>query len=249
MLINNDMVPPPSFVQHLVQPLRDDLSAGASAGVMVFAHRPDVIASAGIIPGADGVHRDLHALLPVTSLPAQSQEIFGASGGAVCFRREALEDVGVFDGGYGSYLEDADLAWRLRLRGWKTVLAPDARIPHVYSATAGHASPRKQRLLARNRLRVLLRCWPTSLLSHNAASIMRYDLLAITYGLMTRQILMVRGRFDALKDLPELLQQRSLIQRNANMEANDLARWLVPAMSVRAVLDENKRLDRILRER
>ena len=65
--------------------------------------------------------------------------------------RAALLDVGFFDPAFFMYLEDADLAWRLRLRGWETIVAPQAAVRHIYSGTAGFGSARKAYYLARNR--------------------------------------------------------------------------------------------------
>ena len=84
----------------------------------------------------------------------------GPSGGAALYRRALLEDVGLLEPGFFNYLEDVDLAWRALLRGWRSVVVPQARARHIYSATAGQGSPFKQRLLGRNRLRMILRCMP-----------------------------------------------------------------------------------------
>jgi GT2 family glycosyltransferase len=249
VLINNDTLPSPLFLESVTQPLGESADIGAVGGVLVFAHRPDLIASAGIVPGMDGVHLDRDATLPVSALPQQPVEIFGASGGAVCFRRAALDDVGLFDAGYGSYLEDADLAWRLRLRGWRTLLAPPAHILHVYSATSGHTSPLKQRLLARNRWRVLWRCWPTALLRRYAARIAAYDALAIAYGAYTRQFSIVQGRLQALRQARTLFHERHFIQRHTTVTSDDLAHWLVPPRAIHATMQDANRLGLILKYR
>lgn len=52
-----------------------------------------------------------------------SGEVFGNSAALVLYRLSALQDVEIkgkyFDTAYFSYKEDVDLAWRLRLLGWK----------------------------------------------------------------------------------------------------------------------------------
>ena len=249
VLVNNDTLPPPDFLQNITAPLVARPTTGSVAGVLVFAHRPELVASAGISPGRDGVHRDAHLLAPVSSLPTEPQEIFGASGGAVCFRREALEDVGLFAGRFFNYLEDADHAWRLRLRGWSTVLAPDARLPHIYSATSGHFSPFKQRLLALNRWRVLLRSVPTALLRRCASAILRYDVLAMAYGSLSGNREVVHGRLDAIRELGLLRRERRAITEAARINPDDLDRWLAPAATVREILCERRQLDAVLESR
>ena len=54
---------------------------------------------------------------PVAELPTEPVAIFGASGGLALLRRTMLDDSGPFAGDFFCYLEDADLAWRARLRG------------------------------------------------------------------------------------------------------------------------------------
>ncbi|NQU83481.1 MAG: glycosyltransferase family 2 protein [Parcubacteria group bacterium] len=54
----------------------------------------------------------------------KEEEVFGVSGALALYRISALKDVVVqneyFDSKYFAYKEDVDLAWRLRLFGWKS---------------------------------------------------------------------------------------------------------------------------------
>ena len=249
VLVNNDTLPPPHFLTEITGPMGAAPDIGATGGVLTFAHRPDLIASAGIVVGHDGVHRDDRMLAPVRSLPNHAAEIFGATGGAVCLRREALQDVGFFAERFFNYLEDADLAWRLRLRGWRCLLAPGAQVPHVYSATSGHHSPGKQRLLALNRWRVLIRCFPSPLWRRCAPLIARYDLLALGYGLLTRNLPILHGRLQALRELPLLRRERRALAARATVAPETLEQWLQPAQSIGQVMHEARNLDRVLKDR
>ncbi len=249
VLVNNDTLPPPNFVEAITRPFSSRPELGSVAGVLTFAHRPELVASAGIDVAHDGVHRDARLLTRVEDLPPNPVEIFGPSGGAVCLRREALADVGLFPDRFFNYLEDADLAWRLRLRNWPCVLAPGARVPHVYSATSGHASPTKQRLLALNRWRVLIRCFPGRLLALCAIPIVRYELLAVTYGALTGNRSIVAGRLAALSELPLLRRERRRIMRDVTAGSDALMQWLSPAPRPREVLGLDRRVSAVLRDR
>lgn len=246
VLVNNDTVAAPDFLERLVAPLADDEQVGSVAGVLTFAHQPETIASAGIVVGRDALHRDFLALTPVAALPPQPVEIFGASGGAVCYRRAALDDVGLFDERYFNYLEDADLAWRLRLRGWRCMLAPDAHIRHIYSATAGQGSPFKQRLLARNRFRLIARCIPHALLRRHWFAILRYDLLALGYALLRRQPAIIMGRVAVMRELPDLLGARRRMLKRKQVSNAQLEQWLVQPATVREMLAEQRSLAAVL---
>lgn len=46
-------------------------------------------------------------------------------------RRTAWDEVGGFDEGFFMYLEDVDLCWRLRQKGWGTGYEPAARVTHA----------------------------------------------------------------------------------------------------------------------
>lgn len=242
LLINDDAMAEPGCVAALWAALRDSPQAGAAAGVLTFSRRPDSVASAGIVFQRDGVATDLHLGLPVAALPRDPAEIFGASGGLALLRRALIADVGSFEPGFFSYLEDADLAWRARLRGWGCVLAPGARARHVYSATGGQGSPLKQRLLGRNRLRVIVRCLPGPLLRACLPQILGYELLALGYGLLRRQGAIVAGRLEALGELAALRAQRRTIQAGRTASIGELAPWLAPAPPPWAALGVQRKL-------
>lgn len=63
------------------------------------------------------------------------ERVFGATGAASLWRREALDDVAlegeVFLSEFHSYREDAELAFRLQERGWEIVYDPAATARHV----------------------------------------------------------------------------------------------------------------------
>jgi GT2 family glycosyltransferase len=66
------------------------------------------------------------------------EEIFGVDGAAPIYKRKALEDIKIngeyFDQDFFCYKEDVDLAWRLRLYGWKAVYQPKAVAWHWRSS-------------------------------------------------------------------------------------------------------------------
>lgn len=246
LLCNDDALVEPGCIAALWAALHDDAGTGAAAGVLTFSRRPQFVASAGISMQRDGVATDLHLGLPVEQLPARPVTIFGASGGLALIHRALFDDIGPFAAEFFSYLEDADLAWRARLRGWSCVLAPAARARHVYSASGGQGSPLKQRLLARNRLRVLVRCVPGPLLRACLPAILRYDALALAYAALRRQPAIAAGRWEALRELPALLVQRRSIQARRTEPIGELARFLEPAPSTAEIIRRQRRLAALL---
>jgi GT2 family glycosyltransferase len=249
LLLNDDAFVEPGFVAALLDVMARQPHAGAASGVLLFAHRPEIVASAGIQVRRDWLALDLWAGRRAADLPPDPQPIMGASGGAALYRRALLEDIGLMGANFFNYLEDVDLAWRALLRGWHTIVVPQARARHVYSATAGQGSPFKQRLLGRNRLRVIVRCLPADLAARCLPAILSYDLLAIAYAALTRRPAIAIGRLEALRDLSLLLCERRAIQSSRRTTTSDLARWIEPAATPWHTLKEQQRLNAILSER
>ena len=95
------------------------------ASTMLFAHLPHVVASAGLSVHRDGVALERGMGLPAAEVEqAGTRPVFGATAGAALYRAAMLKDVGLFDERFFSYLEDADLAWRARWRGWRALHNP-----------------------------------------------------------------------------------------------------------------------------
>ncbi|MFS8531245.1 MAG: glycosyltransferase family 2 protein [Sphaerobacter thermophilus] len=225
VLLNNDTVAEPGFIARITEPLERDPAVGAVAATMVFAGAPDIVASAGIEVYRDGLALDRGVGLPRATLTAPAP-VFGASAGAAAYRRAALDDVGFFPESFFMYLEDVDLAWRLRLRGWEAVHAPGAVVRHFYSASSVEGSAWKRRLLARNRLWVIARCMPTPLLRRGGWAVLRYEAMAGGYALTRRDWAALDGRLRGLMGLPARLQERRVIQGAATVSAEKVGRWL-----------------------
>jgi GT2 family glycosyltransferase len=65
----------------------------------------------------------------------QLEFVFGATGAACLYRRAMIDDLLVcgefFDSDFFAYREDADVAWRAQLYGWKCLYTPQAVAYHV----------------------------------------------------------------------------------------------------------------------
>ncbi len=59
------------------------------------------------------------------------------NGACMLFRRDALEEVGLFDEGYWMYMEDLDLCYRFDEERWVTWYEPSATVIHVKAGTTG----------------------------------------------------------------------------------------------------------------
>src|SRR4029079_8949978 len=68
--------------------------------------------------------------------------VFGATAAAALYRRSMIDDISIFgeffDPDFFVYREDADVAWRAQLMGWRCVYTPLARGYHVRAVLPGN---------------------------------------------------------------------------------------------------------------
>ncbi len=67
--------------------------------------------------------------------PNRPRDVDWVSGAAVWLRRDALDAAGGWDERYFMYVEDVDLCWQLRRRGWRVGYEPGGVVTHVQGAT------------------------------------------------------------------------------------------------------------------
>jgi GT2 family glycosyltransferase len=75
---------------------------------------------------------------PVTDIT--NRETFGPCGAGAFYDRTVFQALGGFDESFFCYHEDVDLAFRIRLAGYRCVQSADTIIDHVSSAISGRAS-------------------------------------------------------------------------------------------------------------
>ena len=242
--LNNDAIPRPDWLSLLVAPLEADARLGATMSTMVFAHAPETIAAAGIVVHRNGLALEDLLGTPLGALPPTPRPIFGPTGGAAAYRRAMLDDIGHFDEDFFLYLEDVDLAWRARLRGWSALHMPGAIVSHIYSASSGQGSPLKRYYLARNRLWVLRKNLPDALLRRHRFAIIAYDLAAVLHALLTRDRAGLRGRRDGLGDAM-ISARRAATQRRRSSSDEELLAWLRPDPGPLALLRLQRTLARL----
>src|SRR5262249_55329286 len=151
---------------------------------------------------------------------------------AALYRREMLDEVGLFDEHFFAYGDDADLGLRGRLAGWNCFYVPTAIVYHVHSATAGEFSALKAFLIERNRIWVAVKTFPFSLLlispfftairfvAHAYGSIFVVGSSGKFAAECSRPQLvlaMVKAYWSGLKHLPKMWRSRRKIRNVARL--------------------------------
>jgi GT2 family glycosyltransferase len=159
VLVNNDTVCSPDFVERICAPLADP-GVGMVAGVLVQARQPDRVDSAGVL--LDSTMRSWPYLwnAPLGDVSAAVPAPTGPCGGAAAYHMRAFQQVAGFDETLFAYWEDIDLAIRLQEAGWRCAFADDARAEHRHAATLGPRSRAQRELEAFGRGFVLGRYAP-----------------------------------------------------------------------------------------
>ena len=135
-LLNPDAYAQADWLERLVAAARANPGVRSFASRQLMADDPnkldglgDVMSLAGY-PFRGGYTRDNPGPLP-------AGWVFSACGGAMMIDRSLFLSLGGFDERLFCYCEDVDLGYRLRLIGEPTVVAPDAVVRHVGSASTG----------------------------------------------------------------------------------------------------------------
>jgi GT2 family glycosyltransferase len=112
-----------------------------------------------------------------------------------------LDEVGGMDETYFFALDDVDLAWRARMRGWRSLYAPGAVVYHHHSATTRHGSRLKYFHSGRNRVRLLAKNATRAQLVRNLLPIVAYDVAYVAFAAVTdRTLAPLSGRLSGLRD-------------------------------------------------
>ena len=87
-------------------------------------------------------------------------EIFWASGAALFIKQKNWIEIGGLDGDFFAHMEEIDLCWRLKNKGYMIVFCPKSKVYHLGGGTLNAESPFKTYLNFRNNLVLLQKNLP-----------------------------------------------------------------------------------------
>lgn len=148
LTLNPDVLLMPNFMQSLVDAANIDSSIGTVCGKLLtmtasfeLPHKP-LVDSTGIYFNPMMRHLDRGSQEIDNGHYKKPEYVFGATAAAALYRREMIDDISMngefFDADFFVYREDADVAWRSQLLGWKCLYTPQARGYHVRSVLPGN---------------------------------------------------------------------------------------------------------------
>jgi GT2 family glycosyltransferase len=148
LTLNPDVLLLPDFIEVLVTAGKLDSRVGTVCGKLLtmtsgfdFPAEP-LVDSTGIYFTPNLRHLDRGSLQIDNGHFRHYEYVFGATAAAALYRREMIDDIAVrgefFDADFFVYREDADVAWRSQLMGWRCLYAPYAKGYHVRNALPGN---------------------------------------------------------------------------------------------------------------
>jgi len=246
LVVNADVLMQSDCIERLVQCLETREDIASAGGKLLYwdfeqYRKTDQLDTAGLIIQPSYRISDRYQGEHNRDIP--SGQIFGLSGALVMFRRTALEQVKLprggaatryeyFDEDFFSYKEDADLAWRLNLAGWKNYFLSETLAYHNRTISS-HESSRKERKMRsginrysyRNHLLMVYKNQITSVTLRNIFSILYFELSKFFY-LLSLDGSSARGLREAVGLLPRFKKKRSLIQSQRRVQPSEFEEWL-----------------------
>jgi GT2 family glycosyltransferase len=229
ILLNNDTEVTPAWLGALLAALERHPEAGMATPKVLLWDDRTRLHTTGDYVRANGIPDSRGVWQKDDGQYDQEPYVFGASGVAPAYRRAMLDEIGLLDADYQSYLEDVDLSWRAQLAGYRCVYAPHAVLYHKVSAT-GRGTLRSF-YVARNTIWMLAKNLPAGVWRRHrreivAAQWQRFsDALRACRGVEARATL--RGQLAGLLGLHKALRKRPAVQAQRRADDGYLESLLV----------------------
>lgn len=237
LTLNPDVLLLPDFLQALVHAGNLDASVGTVCGKLLtmsagfdFPEKP-VVDSTGIFFTPNLRHLDRGSLEFDNGHYRQYEYVFGATAAAALYRREMIEDILVdgefFDSDFFVYREDADVAWRAQLLGWKCLYAPYARGYHVRKALPGNrrALPAEINMHSvKNRFLLRLKNISADVYRKNWLSITMRDCVVVGCCLLW-EFTSLKAFVFLFRNYRRVMEKRRQIQERRRVDDKYMASW------------------------
>ena len=231
VLLNSDVRVSKGWVTSVIKSMTDH-DWKASAPLILDDKNPDLFEYAGAAGGfidKDGfmfcAGRMFDSFEKADSKYRTDREVFWASGAALFIDAKVWQEVGGLDDDLFAHMEEIDLCWRLKNRGYKVGVCGSASVRHLGGGTLTSSNPFKVYLNFRNNLIIL---------SKNKKGFMPVfifrrlilDGVAAIRFLLRGEILfflaVAKAHFIFFSMLPSCLKKREFEKNNRNTEKDNL---------------------------
>lgn len=237
LALNPDVRLQPDFISNLVSAGEGDNSVGTVCGKLLSMSddfeipKTSVIDSTGIFFTPNLRHFDRGSKEVDHGLYDNAEYVFGATGAAALYRRKMVDDVSVdgefFDGDFFAYREDADLAWRAQLLGWKCLYLPEAvayHVRHVLPSNRRSVSSAINMHSVKNRFLMRINNLSGRQYLRHFLPITLRDVLVFG-GCLVRERSSLRAFLLVLTNFRKAWRKRQIISARRRASEGDMARW------------------------
>ncbi|MBU6447835.1 glycosyltransferase family 2 protein [Patescibacteria group bacterium] len=249
MPLNPDVIMQTGFLEEIIKVFSDP-KVGAATGKMIKPKPNEqgkqVLDGTGLIIFKSRRARERGQLEVDSGQYDNSPDIFGVSGTAAVYRKQALESVKLyereyFDPDFFAYWEDLDLSWRLRLHGWYAKYVPTARIFHTRVVGVSPGGYKKFFTFVKHHkgFSKNIRRWNWR--NHLFAIIKNdfgWNFWKNSWRIIGREIAMLgyiaifeTSTLGALpvffRLLPKMLAKRKIIQKNKTATSKEMEKWFI----------------------
>jgi len=167
VLLNSDIEVSPGWIEPVIRQMEADSQVAACMPKIRSYNQPENFEYAGAAGGfIDKLGypfcrgRILNVIEKDKGQYDDTTEIFWATGACMFVRASHFNDVGGLDEDFFAHMEEIDLCWRLKNRGFKIMYVAESVVYHVGGGTLPNNNPRKLYLNYRNNLFLLYKNLP-----------------------------------------------------------------------------------------
>jgi GT2 family glycosyltransferase len=237
LTLNPDVLLLPNFVSSLMETAALDPSVGTLCGKLLMMDasfqipNQQVLDSTGIYFTPMLRHLDRGCQQTCNGHFRHYEYVFGATAAAACYRRAMVEDVSIdgefFDSDFFTYREDADVAWRAQLLGWKCIYDPHACGYHVRKLRPGmrrFLPPEINMHSVKNRFLMRLKNITAGVYVRNLVPITLRDAGILAYCLLVERS-SLKAFYLLFQDWEGALKKRRVIQQRRRVDDAYMTRW------------------------
>ncbi|HWE50438.1 MAG TPA: glycosyltransferase family 2 protein [Bryobacteraceae bacterium] len=235
LTLNPDVLLLQGFIEALVLAGNLDPKVGTVCGKLLtmtstFDFEPKVD-STGIYFTPNLRHLDRGSLEVDNGHFRNYEYVFGATAAAALYRREMIDDITIggefFDADFFVYREDADVAWRAQLLGWKCLYAPYAKGYHVRNALPGNRRalpPEINMHSVKNRFLLRMKNISPDLYRRNFFSITARDVVVVACCLLWEHTSLKAFPF-LIRNWKSVMAKRREIMQRQRVDDQYMASW------------------------
>ncbi len=206
VLLNSDVAVTPNWIEPLLEYMEANPQTAACQPKIRSYRHPDFFEHAGACGGfidhfgypfcrgrlfhhLEKDHHQYDTVIP----------IFWATGACLFVRTQTYYEVGGLDSTFFAHMEEIDLCWRLKSRGYQLVCIPQSTVYHLGAATLSQENPHKTFLNFRNNLFMLYKNLPEKDLHRILTIRLLLDTAAFFTTLLSGKIENAKAIFKAVR--------------------------------------------------